>query len=75
MKACEQHQKAMGGTRIDMNDPATRDRFTKVAQCMRGYGFDFPDPPNMPAPDFDGGNKPRFDRAMKDCVKHLSDRG
>ncbi|MBC6457218.1 hypothetical protein [Actinomadura sp. HBU206391] len=75
MKACEEFQKALGGTRIDMNDPETRDRFTKLAQCMRKHGFDFPDPPNMPPPDFDGGNKPRFDRSLKDCGKFLPSRG
>ncbi|GAA2088121.1 hypothetical protein [Actinomadura alba] len=71
MKACEQQQKAMGGKRIDMNDPATRDRFTKLARCMREHDFDFPDPPNMPAPDFDGGNRPRFEKALKECNHHL----
>jgi hypothetical protein len=75
MKACEKLAEDMGGKAIGMNDPETRDRFTKVAQCMRKHGFDFPDPPNMPPPDFDGGNKPRFDRSMKDCGKYLTGSG
>jgi hypothetical protein len=72
MKACEKWQRAMGGRRIDMNDPATRDRFTSFARCMRQNGIDFPDPPNMPPPDFDGGNRPKFEKAMKACSQHLT---
>lgn len=73
-KACEKWEKQMGGKTIDMKDPATRDRFTKLARCMRGQGIDFPDPgPNgeMPPPDFDGGNRTKFDAALKVCAKHL----
>jgi hypothetical protein len=57
---------------IDANDPETRDRFLKVARCMRAHGFDWPDPrPGTlggPPPDYDGGNdKPRFKKTLTGC--------
>jgi hypothetical protein len=63
------------GKAIDMKDPATREKFTRVARCMRKHGIDMPDPnadgSNMPAPNWDGGNKAKFDAAMKVCGKEL----
>ena len=71
--ACKAY--APQGKAIDMKDPATREKFTRLARCMRKHGIDMPDPnadgSNMPAPNWDGGNKPKFDAAMKVCGKGL----
>jgi hypothetical protein len=74
MEACAQWQKAMGGYTVDPNDPQTRDRFLKLARCMRAHGFDWPDPKpgslGGPPPDMSGvKNKARMEATMKDCSK------
>jgi hypothetical protein len=70
--ACGQFQPP--GKPLDANDPATRDRFVRLARCMRGHGFDWPDPApgslGGPPPDYDGGrDKARWQRSLTDCQK------
>jgi hypothetical protein len=70
-KACKKWMQGVG-TVLDANDPQTRDRFLKLARCMRAHGIDWPDPQpgslGGPPPDYDGGdNKPKFDQALKAC--------
>jgi hypothetical protein len=72
MDACAQLAKAMGGQTVDPNDPQTRDRFLKLARCMRAHGFDWPDPKpgslGGPPPDLSGvKNKAQMEAAMKKC--------
>lgn len=72
MAACKRF--APPGKLIDANDPKTYDRFVKLARCMRGHGFDWPDPTpgslGGPPPDYDGdGNKARWQQSLADCQK------
>lgn len=76
VKACEKWAQAAGGQTLDPNDPHTRDRFLKLAQCMRAHGIDWPDPKpgsfGGPPPDLSGTNKPKVRAALKICQKDWS---
>ncbi|MCW2915902.1 MAG: hypothetical protein JWN52_3970 [Actinomycetia bacterium] len=70
--ACKQFQPP--GKPIDASDPKTHDRLVKLARCMRGDGFDWPDPApgslGGPPPGYDGGsNKAKWQQSLADCQK------
>ncbi|MGK5551391.1 hypothetical protein ACSNOI_07225 [Actinomadura kijaniata] len=52
------------GQTIDMNDPATKDRFARFARCMRSHGYDMPD--NAP-PDIHLRDPAKWERASAGC--------
>jgi hypothetical protein len=77
MKACRKWEAALGGKAVDPNDPATRDRFLKLARCMRAHGVDWPDPGGGtlggPPPDLSGvKDKAKAESALKECQRSWS---
>ncbi|GAA1537807.1 hypothetical protein GCM10009678_20230 [Actinomadura kijaniata] len=52
------------GKTIDMNDPATKDRFARFAKCMRANGYDMPD--NAP-PDVHLRNPRKWEQSYAKC--------
>ncbi|HZE30356.1 MAG TPA: hypothetical protein VE198_02830 [Actinoallomurus sp.] len=77
INACEQWAQAGGAKTLDPNDPQTRDRFLKLARCMRAHGVDWPDPrPGSlggPPPDLAGvKNKAKVQAALKTCQQTWS---
>jgi hypothetical protein len=74
MKACRKWAVPAGATPIDPNDPATRDRFLKLARCMRAHGVDWPDPSpgglGGPPPDLSGvPDRAKVQAALKECQR------
>jgi hypothetical protein len=75
VNACKKWQQAAAWKVIDGNDPETRDRFLKLARCMRAHGIDWPDPRpggdlGGPPPDLSGvKDKAKVKTALKDCQR------
>lgn len=73
-KACAKWNQQAGGQTLDPNDPQTRDRFLKLARCMRAHGIDWPDPKpgslGGPPPDLKGvKNKTKVQAALRICQR------
>jgi hypothetical protein len=64
-RACQKYSPKRG---MDMNDPATRDRMLKTAQCLREHGIDAPDPaPGQGLHIQVKGNEAKAQQAMTEC--------